>query len=281
LYALKTMKINYNKIILLKIVKLFKLFKKKYAIRLTKKNVWSGNFDCWKSALEKTNGYSDEYILEKCKKSIEFVKQNSNYYERDSVLFEKKQYNWGIISTLLQVALENKNTLKVLDFGGSLGSSYYQNLSYIEKVDTVQWCVIEQENFVKCGRENFEDDKLKFYYTIEECMEYNKPNVVLLSSVLQYLEKPHELIEKVLSLDIDNIIIDRTAFIECERDIITIQNVPEGIYKASYPAWFFNKENFLAHFKHCSEVIEFDSGITHPRIVNGNKAYWSGFIIKK
>lgn len=256
----------------------------KYLLNKNKKKankIWIGDFKTWVEAEKCCKGYGDNSILQKCYDSILKIKKKEAIYERDSVLFEKKHYNWGVISALLQVAIENKNTLKVLDFGGSLGSSHYQNLSFTEKIDTVQWYVIEQENFVKCGRENFEDDKLKFYFTIDECIQYNKPNVVLLSSVIQYIEKPHELIEKILTLDIDNIIIDRTAFIECERDIITIQNVPEGIYKASYPAWFFNKENFLAHFKHCSEVIEFDSGITHPRIVNCNKAYWSGFIIKK
>ena len=262
---------------------MIKLFVK-YLLNKNKKNankIWIGDFKNWVEAEKCCGGYGDNSILQKCYDSILKIKNKEAIYERDSVLFEKKYYNWGVISALMQVAIENKNTLNVLDFGGSLGSSYFQNLSFTEKIDTVQWYVIEQENFVKCGRENFEDDKLKFYFTIDECIEYNKPNVVILSSVLQYIEKPHELIEKILTLDIDNIIIDRTAFIECERDIITIQNVPEGIYKASYPAWFFNKENFLAHFKHCSEVIEFDSGITHPRIVNGNKAYWSGFIIKK
>jgi putative methyltransferase (TIGR04325 family) len=256
----------------------------KYLLKKNKKKankIWIGDFKNWVEAEKCCVGYGDKSILQKCYDSILKIKNKEAIYERDSVLFEKKYYNWGVISALMQVAIENKNTLKVLDFGGSLGSSYYQNLSHIEKIENVQWSVIEQDNFVKCGRENFEDDKLKFYFTIEECLLHNKPNVVLLSSVLQYLEKPHELIENILSLDIDNIIIDRTAFIESERDIVTIQNVPEEIYTANYPAWFFNKEKFLSHFDHCSELIEFDSGITHPRIVNDHNAYWSGFIIKK
>jgi putative methyltransferase (TIGR04325 family) len=244
-------------------------------------SIWSGDYPNWYEAKKNCTGYEAENILNKCKSSLLQIKHKTSVYERDSVLFDKKYYNWGVISALLQVAIENKSNLNVLDFGGSLGSSYYQNLSFIEKIDNVQWNVIEQEKFVKCGRENFEDDRLKFNYTIEECIQDKKPNVILLSSVLQYIEKPHEFIEKFLSLNINNIIIDRTAFIECEKDIITIQNVPEAIYKASYPAWFFNKENFLAHFKNCSEIIEFNSGITPPRLVNERMAHWSGFIIKK
>jgi putative methyltransferase (TIGR04325 family) len=38
-----------------------------------------------------------------------------------------------------------------LDFGGSLGSSYFQNKKFLDALRLVEWNVVEQENFVATG----------------------------------------------------------------------------------------------------------------------------------
>jgi putative methyltransferase (TIGR04325 family) len=131
---------------------------------------------------------------------------------------------------------------------------------------------------VDYGKELFEDDQLKFYSTIEECIAIHKPNVLLLSGVLQYLEKPYEWIEKFVGLGIPYIILDRTSFVESETDILTIQNVPESIYHASYPAWFFNESNFINQFKEYSVLGNFESFCDRRIIVNSiHNAKWIGY----
>ena len=63
------------------------------------------------------------------------IKLDSQYergvYERDSVLFDTIRYSWPLLSDLLRAASEDQNHLSVLDFGGSLGSSYYQNRVFL------------------------------------------------------------------------------------------------------------------------------------------------------
>jgi len=85
----------------------------------------------------------------------------------------------------LRVWLLNSGALNVLDFGGFLGSSYYKCRGFLTGVKTLRWNIIEQEKFVDCGKEMFENSELSFYYSIEECLESEKPQVALLSSVLQ------------------------------------------------------------------------------------------------
>ena len=226
-------------------------------------------------------GYDSDSILEKCKTSLLKVKNGEAAYERDSVLFDEIQYSWGLLAGLQKAALENEGKLCVLDFGGSLGSTYYQNKEFLNSVKQLQWCIVEQSHFVDFGKLYFENEQLKFYYTIEECLSNHKPDVILLSSVLQYLEKPYEWIEKIINLGIPNIIIDRTAFVNNERDILTIQNVPEEIYKASYPSWFFNKEIFLGAFKGYSTFASFKSFCDFPVLINSTyNATWDGFLLK-
>ena len=83
--------------------------------------------------------------------------------------------------------------------------------------------------------------------------------MVFFSSVLQYIEKPYELLEQIKLKGIKYILIDRTPFIK-GKDRITIQKVHPKIYKARYPCWFFNKSKFLKSFIDKYELImEFES----------------------
>ena len=86
--------------------------------------------------------------------------------------------------------------MHVVDYGGSLGSSYFQNRYLLNGSISLNWNIVEQKHFVDCGREFIQDQNLNFFYTIEEALLNAKPDVLLLSSVIQYLEKPYEFIEK-------------------------------------------------------------------------------------
>lgn len=243
--------------------------------------LWSGDYKSWSEIKEITNGYNSVNILEKCKTSLLKVKNGEAVYERDTVLFDEIQYSWPLLAGLQRAALENKGNLCVMDFGGSLGSTYYQNKEFLKTLDKLQWCIVEQEEFVDCGKKYFDDEQLKFYYTVEECILDHKPNVLVLSSVLQYLEKPYEWIERFIALKIPYIIIDRTAFVESPRDILTIQNVPELIYKASYPAWFFNIDNFKNQFKNYITLASFDAHEGYViHLENGLTSTYKGLILK-
>ncbi|KAA9036383.1 methyltransferase, TIGR04325 family [Ginsengibacter hankyongi] len=244
--------------------------------------IWSGNYETWSDAKARSTGYDGVTILEKCKTALLKVKNGEAVYERDSVLFDEIEYSWGLLAGLQRAALESNGKLCVMDFGGSLGSTYYQNKDFLQALDHLQWCIVEQSNFVDCGKQYFENEELKFYYTVDECILKHKPNVLLLSSVLQYLERPYEWIAKFVALKIPYIIIDRTAFVDSERDILSVQNVPEEIYKASYPAWFFGEKFVRAFTGKYRSIAKFDSGFTNPvQLDKGIRGYWEGMILHK
>ena len=243
---------------------------------------WFGEYEYWDDAQKNCTGYDSNEIIDKVIASLLKVKNGEAVYERDSVLFDEIQYSWGLLSGLQRAALENNGKLCVLDFGGSLGSSYFQNKEFLGTLKELQWCIVEQEKFVNCGKEKIENEQLKFYNTIEECLIKHKPNVLLISGVLQYLEKPYEWLKYFLELGISYIIIDRTSFVENEKDILTIQIVPEEIYKASYPAWFFNETTFFSHFENYLLLGGFESFCDSQRILNSRyKVKWNGYILKK
>jgi putative methyltransferase (TIGR04325 family) len=76
-----------------------------------------------------------------------------------------------------------------------------------------------------------------------------------MSSVLQYLKKPFEILDEIYASNIEYIIIDRTPFVENKDDILTIQKVNSRIYEAEYPAWFFSMDKFLFYIRKKYDII--------------------------
>jgi len=65
-------------------------------------------------------------------------------------LFSKPQYNWSFLSTLLWSFAKESNKLNIIDFGGSLGSTYFQHRLWLENFNYT-WNVIEQPHYVEEG----------------------------------------------------------------------------------------------------------------------------------
>ncbi len=245
---------------------------------------WFGNYTSWDEAKKECTGYETDIILQKVKNTLLKVKTGVAVYERDSVIFDKKEYSENLLIGLLKAASENDYKLNVLDFGGSLGSTYYQNKDLLQHLKEFSWNIVEQENFVKEGKKTFENEVLKFYSNIDDCLKENKINVLILSSVLQYLENYEKYINNLLEYDFEYIIIDRTSFINKSKTRIAKQIVPEFIYKASYPIAFFSENKFLQQFKEKYTVEKDFFSFCDPQkyiLDNTTHGYWKGFILKR
>jgi putative methyltransferase (TIGR04325 family) len=251
--------------------------------RKVKHNGWFNDNNDWRQAAADCSGYDSNIILTKVKSALLDVKSGRAIYERDSVLFDQKQYSEGLLTALLGIAGKYDFNLNVLDFGGSLGSTYYQNKGFLSNLKSVKWNIVEQNKFVIEGKRNFEDEVLKFHNSIDDCLGENKVNVVVFSSVLQYLENYKDIVKLITKRGIEYILLDRTPFIDDHKDKIVKQIVPETIYKASYPMWVFNQEKFLQLFLPQYELVnKFKSFCDSDYIMtDGSKITWKGFLYKR
>jgi putative methyltransferase (TIGR04325 family) len=246
---------------------------------------WHGDYPSWKDAIENSQGYDKLEILEKAFNAALLVHEGKVPYERDGVVFNHIEFDWPLATALLTILGENGNRLNLCDFGGAFGSSFFQNKSFFNSAAQVKWSVVEQESFVNKGRQFFEKETpLRFYYSIGEMEESGFiPDVILLSSVLQYLDEPYKWMKYFIALQYPYIVLDRTTFISGPFERITVQTVPPEIYSASYPCHFFKEEKLLNIFcKHYDLIADFpsfcDSTATSE---DGNKLYWKGFIFKR
>lgn len=259
-------------------IDMLRSFRKKETTNL----LWAGPFENWESALSNTKGYDDQLILQKVRTSLLKVKNGEAVYERDSVLFDKIQYAWPLLACLENIALANNNKLHVIDFGGSLGSTYFQNRHFFKNLSSFKWIVVEQKHFNVCGKQEFEDGVLQFEDSIDDALKTTDIHCLVLSSVLPYLSNPFEWVDRFCNYKFDYILIDRTGFIENDNRVLTVQTVPPEIYDASYPCWFFNEEELIKLFlTRYNLKADFNDSFTPDINLNGKRCYWKGFYLQR
>lgn len=201
---------------------------------------FSGNYPDWQSAQAASTGYDSDAIFGRVLDAARKVKNGEALWERDSVPFDYEEYNFPLLSALMSVAAWNKGKLRVLDFGGAFGSTYWQHRCLLQKLEALCWNVVEQSQIVSCGQKEFQTDELQFWPDMQSCVSVGQVDVVLFSSVLQYMEDPYELLEQAMDISPKAIILDRTPFAE-NGERITVQNVPPTIYPASYACRWLDK----------------------------------------
>lgn len=220
---------------------------------------FTGDFKSWEEAERKSTGYSVAEILEKTRAALLKVKTGEAAFERDGMPFATMKHDFSLLAGLLRAAATDRGRLNVLDFGGSLGGTYFQCREFLSPVGVLRWSVVDQPGHVACGKADFANEELRFYGSIAEC-----------------LREPYAFLEDVLREGIPYVIVERTAFNNARRDRLTIQHVPPWLYNAIFPAWFLSEPLFRAAFEEKYDLVCAYVSKDHAHL-EGGKALFKGF----
>ena len=212
---------------------------------------WVGDYKSWEEANTQSRGYDPDIYLHKLIEITKVVRDDESKCERDSLLFDKITYPYPLLSNLFSIITHfGSKSLFILDFGGSMGSVYFQNRKFLRILHGFTWNVLEQDKIIEAGKKNFQTSELLFHSNFEEALSHIKPQdtkILILSSVLQYLQEPYQILQSLVdTFCFDAIIVDRTPFSTDKNHHITIQKVPQKIYSTQYPCHLFSKDEFLA-----------------------------------
>jgi putative methyltransferase (TIGR04325 family) len=208
-----------------------------------------GRYSSWQEATVQASGYDDDLIFARVAAVTRAARARKAAWDRDGVLFAEPKVHAPLLAVLQGIVdASASQRLEVLDFGGALGSTWWQHRRALE-VNELRWTVVEQSGLVEVGRREFTTDELSFSSSLIEVVTTGRPDVVLLSGVLPYLEKPHVLLAEVVSLGFEHVILDRTPFIHGRSDRLVVQHTPPALGGSSYPCWLFAEDSLLTHFK--------------------------------
>ena len=204
----------------------------------------AGSYPSWEEAAEHASGYDSEVILERVRAAALRVKRGEAKFERDGVCFQREEFRWEVLACLMLGAAAAGGRLNLLDFGGALGGFYVQHKRILAALPALRWGVVEQPQYVECGRAEFADARLAFHASVEECARAMPIDVALLSGSLQYLEKPWDVLARIAQARPSYIVLDRTTFREGTQDVVVVQVVPETVFPAKLPMWVFSEQSF-------------------------------------
>jgi len=240
----------------------------------------SGAYLSWDQACAKASSYDSGHILERVLQTSRQVRDGHAAYERDSVLFDRVEHSFPLLATLLRAALEGGCALSVVDFGGALGSSYRECRSFLgARVQPLRWAVVEQASFVEAGRREMENQELGFFSSIDEAAQGRHIDVVLFSSVLQYLPDPHQVVDEALRINPRYLVLDRTIVSGRTQDLAHVQSVPDSIYPATYPVWSLSRQRLLQHIQPRFELVSEHRSLLFPALLTID-AEFKGFIFR-
>lgn len=216
---------------------------------------FTGDYPSWDAALADASGYDSDEILTRVANATRKVVAGEAVYERDSVTFDRVEYSWPLLASLLQVALE-RGSLRVVDFGGSLGSTWRQNAAFLRRLNVpLSWCVVEQDNFAALGQAEFGAEVLRFSSSIQTAGE-SGVDVVLFCGSLSYVPDPLAVMDQAVAAGAPYAIIDRLPVAAAVRDRIMVQHVREPIYRASYPIRVFAEQRLDEQLLRDWRIIE-------------------------
>jgi putative methyltransferase (TIGR04325 family) len=244
---------------------------------------WKGNYLSWDIAKHHCKGYESPEIFNKVMVSALKVKNGEAPYERDGFIFDKIQINWSLLAILQEIILL-KHKLKIIDFGGSLGSVYFQHGTLHDYI--INWTVIEQKHYVDFGNSYLADKKLHFLSAINEATSICSYDIAIFSGVLQYIENPYSVLGESIETGIEYILLDRTAFLQYSghEEFVCCQFVPAAIVKSSYPMWVLNKDKLasLLLLNGYVQLYEFNSFCDPAEYYIGTVPIcWKGLLFQK
>lgn len=241
--------------------------------RITISKLQSNIFSSYNEAIIACpNGYNDDYLS-----NVVFEKTISL---RDKIYMESKSMKPDYITCMLLILTmlaQEKESLKIVDFGGACGSYYFIAKHFMPNGFKLKWHVVETPAMVSKGKK-LEDNELKFYTDLAKATNaFQGADLLFSSSSLPYVPDPRITIDDILHSGPRYIFLTRLPLIEHQQEnIITIQTskysengpgpLPEGLRDGfiSYPITLISKEMLESRIRERYNILfRFEAGAMH------------------
>lgn len=155
-----------------------------------------------------------------------------------------------LLALTIAESVSHREDLRVLDFGGAFGTSYFLVREAAAKIGlNLCWAVVENPTFARLGAE-FESDSLRFFDSPNGASAWlGEVDLVYSSGALQYTPSPEESLKALIGLNAPAVALLRCALSSAGR-VIQLQTsrlsqngpgaLPTGVRdrKLSYPRTF-------------------------------------------
>jgi putative methyltransferase (TIGR04325 family) len=206
--------------------------------------------ESWELAVRKSSGYESVNVVEPVVTAARRVQNDSQTSSLSSSRYQ--QIAAGMLYCISQGRFNAGEPIRVLDVGGG-GADYFHHFQTFAPQISFDWTVLETPAMAEAMSNEFGRNltNLKWINSIENTNEIY--DVVLCSSVLQYVEKPGALLA-ALAEKSGFLIVNRIPLVDSTEHFVAVQKIISNGKRASYPVHFFAEEKFLNEMSQYGEV---------------------------
>ena len=192
------------------------------AIRRRNKGI-VGDYPDWETALRATGLYKPDMtaLIDTVRRYRGGEGSFLNQYDPTA-----RGVSYPLLAGLLTASVRSGGTLGVLDFGGSLGQTWFGLEWTLRHLPSTVWCVVDQPECVAGARSVFQSDRLRFYTSADEAAAEHDLDTIVCSSTLQYLDEPYNVLRMLAGLGLPNLILDRTVISSTDTELFMRQHTP-------------------------------------------------------
>lgn len=203
----------------------------------------------WECAVSKSSGYQSHQTIRAIKGSDPVVSMGI------SKVFLGGRYQQvasAILSGLNAEKLKLDSSIRVLDIGGGLGEYFFLLRDNIPNIK-FEWLILETHSICQLAKTEHSD--VPDISWTDALTDLNQAfDIVLLSSVIQYLEKPFELIETAMH-KAPMLIFNRLPLSSKAYNRVCIQRPGLFESKGSYPLHILSEGLFLSYLSTHGHII--------------------------
>lgn len=195
--------------------------------------LFDGPFDSWRSAIAKSDGWDVPAVLDKTLAVSMKQKNGTIVFQQDTITYYHIIYSKSILFFIAMASAMEGGKLNIVDFGGSLGTNFFQNKRVLQefmKRGTCVWSVVERPPTAELGKKLFQDSNLRFFSSLSELKAdvSDYPPSFLFTGSLQYVDDPSALLSEVAEQGVRLIAFDRLLVSSEEHHEIFVQRPPRN-----------------------------------------------------
>lgn len=215
--------------------------------------IWEGVYHSFSEVPAEGPGFDGEIWISNSQKRIAALREET---ERNPLLPPASNYR-GVLLPLLAALVYNTGKglrLRILDFGGGVGFTYYQTMWGLPRTQGVEYHIVERESVCKAGREFFGATHSDLLFLTELPQTEGMFDIVHLGSAIHYVEDWKQLLSRLCALS---------------RQYLLLVDIPAGniptfataqhYHGSKIPVWFFNIEELLSAVGSCGYELIFKS----------------------
>jgi putative methyltransferase (TIGR04325 family) len=215
------------------------------------KPIWQGVYKSFKDAPSSGPGFNGERWIQNALEKINAARQDA---QKKGTVLSVTQYRESLLPLVAAIVMNAFEGLKILDFGGGVGSSYYQVLHGLPRTGNFEFHVVEIDALCKVGKEYFTNEPHIFFHSSPPREEGLSFDVVHMGSSLHYCEQWEELLSSLCRYKPRYFLFtDLPA-----GDIPTFATV-QSYYTSKIPVWFFNIDEVIGAMRNQKYHLVFKS----------------------